>query len=90
MTIEEKETYLLKTNYSAKDVMFLLNIGKTQATKVMNECRVKYGGAVMGRQNIITANSFWLREGTTREAELRVIAYAKGYGTKLHDRDVQI
>lgn len=88
VTLEEKETYLLKTNYSAKDVMFLLGIGKTQATKVMNECRVKYGGAVMGRKNIITTNSFWLREGTTREEELRVIAYAKGYGKELHERDV--
>ncbi len=88
MTIEEKEMYLLKTNYSARDVMVLLGIGHTQATKVMNECRVKFGGAVMGRQNIITANSFWLREGTTREEELRVIAYAKGYGKELHERDV--
>ena len=88
MTIEEKENYLLKTNYSAKDVMFLLGIGKTRATEVMNECRVKYGGAIMGRQNVITANSFWLREGTTREEELRVIASAKGYGKELHQRDV--
>lgn len=88
MTIEEKETYLLKTNYSAKDVMVLLNIGKTQATKVMNECKVKYGGAVMGRQNVIRASSFWEREGTTREVELGVIAYAKRYGTELHERNV--
>lgn len=88
MTIEEKETYLLKTNYSAKDVMALLGIGKSRATEVMNECRVKYGGAIMGRQNVVTANSFWLREGTTREKELRVIAYAKGYCQELHERDI--
>lgn len=87
MTLEEKETYLVKTNYTAKDVKVLLNIGKTQATKVMNECRVKYHGAVMGRPTIITSKSFWEREGTTREAELRVIAYAKGY-KELHERDV--
>lgn len=88
MTIEEKENYLLKTNYSAKDVMALLGIGKTRATEIMNECRVKYGGAVMGRPNIISANSFWVREGTTREAELRLIAVAKGYGQELHERNV--
>lgn len=94
MTIEEKETCLLKTNYSAKDVMFLLGIKKTQATKVMKECRAKYGGTIPGRLNIISAKSFWLREGTTREEELRVIAYAKTYekasenNTELHERNV--
>lgn len=88
MTIEEKEVYLLKSHYSAKDVMFLLGCKKTWATKVMKECRTKYGGAIVGRPLLITANSFWLREGTTREEELRVIAYAKGYGTELHNRDV--
>ena len=88
MTIEEKEKYLLKTNYSARDVMALLDIGHTRATKVMKECRTKYGGAVMGRDNVISSSSFWLREGTTREEELRVIAYAKGYGKEVHKADV--
>lgn len=82
MTIDEKEQYLLKANYSAKDVMALLNIGHTQATKVIKECREKYYGAVYGRANLITSRSFWAREGTTREEELRVIAYAKGYNTE--------
>lgn len=88
MTIEEKENYLTKSNYSAKDIMALLGIGKTQATKVMNECRSKFGGTILGRQNVIKSSSFWLREGTTREAELRVIAYAKGYDQELHERNV--
>ena len=83
MTIEEKEKVLLKSSYSAKDVMFLLGIGHTQATRVMNECRVKYGGAIPSRPLVITSESFWKREGTTREEELRVIAYAKGYGKEL-------
>lgn len=85
MTIEERERYLLKTSYSAKDVMALLGCKKTWATKVMKECKTKYGGAIPERPLLIKANSFWLREGTTREEELRVIAYAKGYGTELHN-----
>ncbi len=79
MTVEEKETLLLKANYTAKDVMFLANVAHTQATKIMNECRVKYGGAVAGRMNVIKAKSFWEREGTTIEEELRLLSIAK-YG----------
>ena len=81
MTIEEREYYLLKTNYSAKDIMALLGCKKTWATKVMKECKTKYDGEITGRPLLIKANSFWLREGTTREEELRFIAYAKGYKT---------
>lgn len=87
MTVEQKETYLLKVNYSAKDVMALLECGHTWATKVMNECREKYGGAVMGR-NTITSKSFWLREGTTLEEELRLLSFAKGYAKEIHQRNV--
>ena len=83
MTVEEKEMYLLKVTYSPKDIRTLLNCGRTWAHKIMNECRSKYGGAVLGR-NVITAKSFWLREGTTLEEELRLLSYAKGYGAKLH------
>jgi hypothetical protein len=71
-------------NYSAKDVKALLNCGRTWATKIMNECRLKYGGAVMGR-NVITSKSFWLREGTTIEEELRLLSIAKGYA----DQEIQ-
>lgn len=79
MTIEEKEYYLTKVNYSAKDVMAILGIHKTQATKVIKECKIKFGGAVLGRTNFIKAESFWKREGTTIEEELRKLGCAKGY-----------
>lgn len=82
MTIEKKERFLLMANYSAKDVMAILECGHTCATKVMNECKTKFGGAVKGR-NVITAKSFWLREGTTLEEELRLLSFAKGYGKEL-------
>lgn len=87
MTVEQKETYLLKVNYSAKDVMALLDCKHTWATKIMNECRAKYGGAVLGR-NVITSKSFWLREGTTIEEELRLLSFAKGYGKELHKGNI--
>lgn len=82
MTIEEKERFLLMVNYSAKDIMVLLDCGHTWATKVIKECKAKFGGAVKGR-NVITAKSFWLREGTTLEEELRLLSFAKGYGKEL-------
>ena len=79
MTIIEKEKYLLKVNYKAKDIMALLDCGHTWATRVMKECANKFGGAVKGR-NVITAKSFWLHEGTTLEEELRLLSVALGYG----------
>ncbi len=83
MTIEEKENYLTKASYSAKDIMALLGCGRTWATKVMNECKTKYSGAIAGR-NVIKSQSFWLREGTTIEEQLRLLSIAKNYGEKLH------
>lgn len=88
MTIEEKEYYLLKTNYTAKDVKALLECGSTWASKIMNDCRKKHNGAVLGR-NVITAKSFWLSQGTTIEEELRLLSIAKGYGKTLQERNIQ-
>lgn len=77
MTIEEKESYLLKANYTATDIMALKKCGRTCATKIMNDCKANYKGAILGR-NVIKASSFWVREGTTIENELRLLAIAKG------------
>jgi hypothetical protein len=78
MTIEEKEKFLLMSNYSAKHIMKILECGRTTASKIMNECRSRYNGSVIGR-NVITAKSFWQREGTTIEEELRLLSVAKQY-----------
>lgn len=79
MTLEEKEFYLTKVNYSAKDVMFMLGCQKTWATKVIKECKEKYNGTVVGRPILIKAESFWAYLGTTMENELRKLGCAKGY-----------
>ena len=83
MNIEEKENLLLKHSYSAKDVMALSDVKHTRAQQIMNECRAKYGGSIAGRNNVITSASYWAREGTTREEELRIILYAKESSKKL-------
>lgn len=79
MTIEEKEKYLLKSNYSAKDVMALTGVQKSRASVIMNECRTIYNGSIKYRPSVITSKSFWLREGTTIEEQYRLLGIAKGY-----------
>ena len=79
MTIEEKERYLLMTSYTAKQIMELTGLKRASATAIMNECKLKYGGAIKYRPNAITAESFWLREGTTLEKQYKLLGIAKGY-----------
>ncbi len=78
VTIEEKERFLMKPSYTAKDIMDMLGCKKTWATQVMNECRRKFGGLIPGR-NAITPHSFWLHEHTTLDEQLRQLSIAKGY-----------
>lgn len=62
--------------------MALTGCKKTWATKIMNDCRSKFGGSIVGRPNVITSKSFWKREGTTIEEELRLLSIAK-YGKEV-------
>lgn len=79
MTIDEKEKYLLMASYTAKEIMELTGLKRASATAIMNECKLKYGGAIKYRPNSITAESFWLREGTTLEKQLKFLGIVKGY-----------
>jgi len=80
VTIEQLEPYLLKVNYTGEDVRALKGIKKSMANRIMKECREKHSGAVLGRPYVITAKSYWKREGTTIEEQLRLLAIAKGNG----------
>lgn len=79
LTIEEKEKYLLMASYTAKDIMDLKGVQKSRASKIMAECRERYGGTIKFRPNACTSKSFWLREGTTLEEEYRLLGISKGY-----------
>lgn len=79
MTIEEKENYLLLSTYSAKDIMALTKTSRSNASIIMNECKNFFDGAVKYRDTVITARSFWQREGTTIEEQFRLLGIAKGY-----------
>lgn len=79
MTIEEKEKYLLMASYTAREIMELTGLKRASASAIMNECKIKYGVAIKYRPNSITAESFWLREGTTLEKQLKFLGIAKGY-----------
>lgn len=82
MTIQEKETYLMKAAYDVDDVRVLTEYSsKTKCREVMNLCRTnQYGGFIPGIRGryFIKAESLWLYLGTTMEAELRKLAIAKG------------
>ena len=80
MTVEQMELYLLKVNYVNRDVCELAGVKTTRATVIMNECKAKHGGAVIGRPNVITAKSYWKYQGTTLEEQLRLLAIVKGHG----------
>lgn len=77
MTLEEKEMYLLKPTYTAKDIMAITGCKKSWATQIMKECKDRFNGSVLYRDYVITARSFWEREGTTLEEQYALLGIAK-------------
>lgn len=78
MSIDEMESLLLKANYDVYDIMALEECRPTKARKVMNVCRSKYRGNVLGRTNCVKSESYWLYQGTTIDEQLRRFGILKG------------
>ncbi len=80
MTIEEKEKYLMKASFNAKDIAELTGLKGTRVTVIMKECKLNFGGLIKNRPNAIKASSFWKWTGSSIEEEYRLLGIAKGYG----------
>lgn len=77
MEIKEMESYLLKPAYRNSDVQALAGVSKNWATRIMHKCR-EMGGAIDGRPQHITAESYWRYQGTTLDEQLRRVRLLKG------------
>lgn len=78
MSLEEKVRYLLMASYTSKDIKALTGFSKNWVYKVMNDCKA-IGGVIPNRPTAITSESYWRYNGTSREAELRLIKIMEGF-----------
>ena len=79
LTLELKEELLLKPVLKAKEVQLLTGFALPKCYTIMDICRKKYGGKLIGSSSVIRTKSLMLYLDTTLEDELRLIGIAKGY-----------
>ena len=76
--LEKLKELWVKPVLKRKDIEFAENVSKQTAVRIMEKCRVAYGGNIPGRPYEIKTPSYFAYCGYTKEEWIRIASAMKG------------